>query len=317
MATDAIDSLGDGVKLDFYSTPDHQQLGTSRADIDEMLQEVGALNGHAFKAFYFLISEIFLKGQGNSDQKNIARLADNLKELSGWAKRFNEIKAMFYGARDSDAPVYNFAPKVADYINDLLAPLNDRQFHVPSSPAGINIEVFDRMISTLEAQQQADPEKFDELFPAMGGSSLCKILRGIEEMGPTVFFHDNQDPDYAKLAPKFPTLGLLSCDPDLKEYWNKIENGQNILNRLVEKYHEDGSEYWENDPINIANAQYMSSDINSMSQVSSLLTGVSSTESSKLQYKEQEYNRLMSFVKEMLSDWQKIKKVGIQHMGQR
>ncbi len=298
---------------DLYDAPDVKSLeGISQAEINEIIGDTENGHNQPFQEFYYLITEIFLKKEGSANQKDVARLADNLKELSGWAKRFNELKAKYYGAKDSSKPVYDFATDTISFINDLLAPLNDRVFHIPNSPNGACIEVYDTMVEELEKRIQDDPETYDKLYPAIGGSNLTKILRGLEGMGGGVFFHDPNNDKYADMVQKYRRVPDYICAHDLKAYWEHISHADDIYDRLVKKYHEDGSEYWENDPILIARAADMSDDVDSMSQVSSLLTGVSSTESSKMKYKEEQYNRMLSFVKEMLNDWQKLKKLSLQ-----
>ncbi|MDN3504361.1 MAG: hypothetical protein P0S95_02145 [Rhabdochlamydiaceae bacterium] len=88
------------------------------------------------------------------------------------------------------------------------------------------------------------------------------------------------------------SIGPYSRPQTLSALWNNVNNGGPAM--------PNGS--------HMPNPHAFSSFFDALSEGSSILSGVSQSNSSKLSYAQNQYNRLNAFVHVMLSDWQNIRK---------
>lgn len=284
----------------------------SQQQIDKMLEELGVLKGHAFEAFYFIVTEVFMHQEGDRELGNMDDLAKHLNDLTALSKEWDRVKQAFYnGADGSKESNKAFTDSIIDMINDLLRPIagqvgNRTNDIFSKKPGEISVEEFEEIYKYIEDNQNtridpSDPNHhvdpndtnfptfLEAYFPSIGSNALT-VLDNIRLLGPLIFVY-NSNKENNPYAGKYPdTVGGTTIS--LTALWSQANH--------------DG-------PEGLPNAHDLNDCVDGLSMNGSNFSSVSAAEEAKLQYTTNQYNQLMAFVKDMLAALQKIKKLCLQN----
>lgn len=247
------------------------------SSIDQLLQQNGIdPKGNPFEVFYFIIMVVFMQDQTKSQTDNINQFASQMQSVNKCSEEWTQVRAAFFaGDQDAgggDTSQIAMCKGIAHLLNTIFGKFMDS----PQWPYGKFNEDLD------EGRFSLDGNKFNALMAAFTtggvdpnqwcptlGDSAVDLLKSLDSM--SGLFMNTWD------APMPPML--------LSQMWEQA-NQDPVTHNLP-------------DPINL---QVFT---NSLSDVSGVLNGMGGIESSKLQMAQQVFNRLLSFVKDMLNDWMK------------
>ena len=235
-----------------------------------MLKSSGVpLKGKPFELFYYLIKDVFMGKDVNAEEANINKFAKQLETLTTLFNAWEDIKEEVYASASGTDTSQKFVIKVATLLNRLLKPLG---FKFPTNGQAIESSDFH---SALQMVNELSAYGMKQDFPVLG-NNVISLLDNLSSLS-KYFCEDKR----AKIEP----ISLLVL-------WKDVQSG--------------GSAIPKNG--NMPNPEAYSSVQDSLSEGASILSGISASNSSKLQYAQNEYNRLNAFVHNMLSAWLNIRK---------
>ena len=238
--------------------------------LEALLKNSGIpMKGKPFQLFYFLIKDVFMGKDAKSEEQNIDKFAKQLTTITAYFKQWEDIKEQVFGASSGPDTTTAFREGVGKLLNSLLKRLG-WLFAINGAP--INIIDFQAAISQLATISDSELEK---VFPVLG-VSVRSIMSDLNKF--VAYF--GEDPNQ-KIKPL-----------DLSSFWKMANSGGPAI---------DGGG-------NMPNATVVTPFLDALSEGSSVLSGISASNSSKLQYAQNEYNRLNAFVHNMLSAWLNIRK---------
>lgn len=131
----------------------------------------------------------------------------------------------------------------------------------------------------LVAQVSSPGFNYKKYFPTLG-SNIVAVLQSVS--------------NFKSLFCYFKTPDKPTVQPtDIATIWQKAETG--------------GQQ-------GLPDPEAITGYVNNLSENNATLGGISESESSKLQYAQNEFNQLQSFIKDMIKDWIEIRKVNITSM---
>ena len=262
--------------------------------VDDMLDDLGIKKDHPFEAFFFLVYFVFGQQKRVDQNKDIDKLSGQMKQLSALYHSYTDLKQDFFNASGRDpaneqnwsadavAAAKDFPKKMSAFVNKMMEHYQTAigQDGVPfwNDPQG---RVSPTDLEKLHDVVENPPKPIDELFPTLGGSTLKKVVDSIDKLKNFFIAYDHP-----------PEVNLLN-------FWQRSRIGEQLP-------------YGHNFP----NPQGLQDKINTVSVLGTTLSGVSGVETAQLQFKQNNANELLSFVKNMLSDWSNMKKSHVQSMSQ-
>jgi len=227
------------------------------------------LKGKPFQLFYFLIKDVFMGKDVKSEEKNINKFAKQLTTITAYFKEWESIKSQVFAASSGTDTSRAFRGAVGKLLNSIM---NRLGLSFPTDGSDISIKMFEGAIGMLTNLSVA---QLDKAFPVLGVNSRS-ILSSLDQF--MAYF--GADPE-TKIKPH-----------DLSSFWNMANAGGQPI---------DGGG-------NMPNPTVVTPFLDALSEGSSTLSGISASNTSKLQYAQNEYNRLNAFVHNMLSAWLNIRK---------
>ncbi|MDN3504357.1 MAG: hypothetical protein P0S95_02125 [Rhabdochlamydiaceae bacterium] len=234
--------------------------------------------GNPFITFYLIIMDKMMGSQTNAETQNIDKFAGQLKNLTQYLNDWNAIKQQFDDAANNIW--YNHYQPFCIACSKLLNDVFGKFMHdiglplFPENGEAGQAANFKALLSTVESSSNTDLLMKD--CPTLGLHART-LIKSVSTL--SIFF----------------TTSHYQTHPDgnLQTLWNNAEIG-GVPNPATGH--------------GMANPEILQKYLDQLSDGNGILTGVSGAESSTLQMKQQTFNRLQSFIKNMLSDWVQMKK---------
>lgn len=229
-----------------------------------------------FMAFFFLVSYVLGVVKNGKENASIKRLASEIDSMSSDLNLYEAIKQEFYKSKGSDNTL-QFRSAIKAFLNQITSNCSPglRYLIKPTKNGCINGAFFGVFVGILEKNQaRGDTSWFNKNFPVLG-ENVVGLFKGLYKM--TDYF-TNEPGRAAK---------------DLEGLWSQADG-------------KSGS-----NPYNLPDPECIRPMVDALSEGSSTLRGISASEGSKLQYVENQHNKLWSLIKNLLNQWQMQRKACI------
>ncbi|MDN3504358.1 MAG: hypothetical protein P0S95_02130 [Rhabdochlamydiaceae bacterium] len=238
--------------------------------LENLLKSSGIpLKGKPFQLFYFYIKDVFMGRDVKAEEQNINKFAKQLTDLTSYFNEWENIKSQFFAAGSGTDTSKAFRAAVGTFLNSIFGRLG---FHFATNGNPIDSLNFEGAIQSIG---DLSVYGLQVKYPVLGENvvSIVNCLKPLEG-----YFGENYNNG---IPPK-----------SLIDFWNSANGGGQAI--------PSGG--------NLPNPEIISPVINALSEGASSLSGISSSNASKLQFAQNEYNRLNSFIHNMLSAWLNIRK---------
>ena len=244
------------------------------AGITNLLKNSGvATKGKPFQYFFYLIRDVFMGKDAKSAEKNINKFSNQMEKLTSYYNDWESLKKQVYlagnGNESKATANSNFRSSVGKFLNRIFGRIG---FYFSTDGSPINAQQLTELLDTMN---HMSPSQLDKNFPALGESARGVFLSLFKFRA--YFAGDIHQ-------------GLVPLD--ITRLWSEAQGGGVAI---------AGGGHM---PDPAAFSQFF----NALSEGSSTLSGVSDSNSSKLTYAQNQYNRLFSFVHGMLKAWLNIRK---------
>ncbi|MDN3504359.1 MAG: hypothetical protein P0S95_02135 [Rhabdochlamydiaceae bacterium] len=240
------------------------------AGITNLLKSSGVpLKGKPFEYFFFLIKDVFMGKDAVAAEKNINKFSLQMEKLSSYFTAWESIKKQVYLAGSGHDTTDAFRASIGKFLNLILGPMGG---YFPTDGSPISIPEFEDIHSELKSMT---PKELESLFPALGPNILIVI---------------NTLQMFIAYFGAYKQQGIKPLS--LAQLWNRMHNGGVAV---------PGGGH-------MPDATAFTNFFDALSEGSSTLSGISQSNSSKLSYAQNQYNRLFAFVHSMLKSWLEIRK---------
>ncbi|MCF7851951.1 MAG: hypothetical protein K9M07_01775 [Simkaniaceae bacterium] len=227
-------------------------------------QLADVVKGDPFELFFYYVTVVMQQDQTQSQSQNIYNLSDQLSQMTGYLNDWNSVKSSFYASASSVND--DQTPEFRGGLGKVLNELFQPYMNyigVPSFPEDGSISA-DTYQNYTKLSNYIENAPDSELNQTVLGTAVRGIMQNTDQLA--VFLNPSKTP--------------LS----LNLFWQSCMSGNA-------------------DNLNLPNPILLQPFVNALSEGAGTLGGISSTESSKLQYSQNQFNRLQSFIKDMLNDW--------------